>query len=330
MAPAGASAAQAAYRSSIVNIKDFGAIGNGDDITSALTSAIASKSGPIYIPGGSYKLSSSIDLTGALPIYGDGYSSLIQGNFPDYLFGMPLNSDSVNNNPNISRLQLYNSNQTGGGILISSTIGARIQDIRISASKGIAVWNNNFSVSLSSCVVGWAANTPGSIGILATGHTHIESCDLSGFDEGIRIGGVCCNVLGCRVEVNNIGLRIGVDGSGAIYGSQRSLIAGNSFEANGTAVYLQAANGCSLTGLGCQGSVNAPGGMSHYGLHIGGMAFCEISSSLFGGTFDGSAILLDSNPTSCSIRSVQGKNGISKSWSLPQDYSGLAISQCNN
>jgi len=67
--------------SSIANVVEFGAKGNGtDDDTEAVKSALNSleKGGVLYFPAGSYNISSTIDVTsGELIIRGDGTSSRI-------------------------------------------------------------------------------------------------------------------------------------------------------------------------------------------------------------------------------------------------------------
>ena len=60
-----------------VSVKDFGAVGDGSDATAAFTAAVASGAGAIYIPSGTYALSSPIVIARDIFIYGDGPSTKI-------------------------------------------------------------------------------------------------------------------------------------------------------------------------------------------------------------------------------------------------------------
>jgi hypothetical protein len=61
-----------------VSVKDFGAVGDGiTDDTAAINLAIASGAPAIYIPAGTYKISSSISVTRDIAIFGDGNATKI-------------------------------------------------------------------------------------------------------------------------------------------------------------------------------------------------------------------------------------------------------------
>lgn len=61
----------------VASVKDFGAIGNGSDATAAFNAAVASGVGAIYIPTGTYAISSPIVINRDIFIYGDGPSTKI-------------------------------------------------------------------------------------------------------------------------------------------------------------------------------------------------------------------------------------------------------------
>lgn len=63
-----------------VSVKDFGAIGDGSDATAAFIAAVASGAGAIYIPAGTYALSSTINVNRDIMIYGDGPGTKIDVN----------------------------------------------------------------------------------------------------------------------------------------------------------------------------------------------------------------------------------------------------------
>lgn len=62
-----------------VSVKDFGAVGDGvADDTAAFNAALASTAKCIYVPGGSYRLTSLVDMNGVgRSIEGDGYNATI-------------------------------------------------------------------------------------------------------------------------------------------------------------------------------------------------------------------------------------------------------------
>ena len=60
-----------------VSVKDFGAVGDGTDATSAFIAAVASGAKAVYIPSGTYALSSPIVVTRDIFIYGDGPNTKI-------------------------------------------------------------------------------------------------------------------------------------------------------------------------------------------------------------------------------------------------------------
>jgi hypothetical protein len=70
----------------VINVKDFGAVGDGvADDTAAIQAAINAGYGKaVYIPAGTYFVTSTINISGSnITIYGDGYNSIINrtGNY---------------------------------------------------------------------------------------------------------------------------------------------------------------------------------------------------------------------------------------------------------
>lgn len=60
-----------------VSVKDFGALGDGSDATAAFIAAVASGAGAIYVPSGTYIISSPIVINRDIAIYGDGPNTKI-------------------------------------------------------------------------------------------------------------------------------------------------------------------------------------------------------------------------------------------------------------
>lgn len=94
-----------------VNVKDFGAIGNGiADDTNAIINAINSLKGDgsVYFPTGRYNITRTINLKSGVSLYGDGlFSSVIQTNIQNLTMFAMLFPSSTGANLSIENLQLY-------------------------------------------------------------------------------------------------------------------------------------------------------------------------------------------------------------------------------
>lgn len=168
----------------------------------------------------------------------------------------------------IETLGFRNLHATGTGVKVTG-VGAVVRDVSIAAFIAIDASFNNFTLGIEDSVLRPAvAYAIGSIGVLANsgGDASIRSCDIVHFDHGVRAFGPGMNITGCRVEVNNVGFMLGMDGTGATSNLSKSVIAGNSFEANDTAIQIKGMTTSLLAAMGIQGSVNSPTGQSQYGI----------------------------------------------------------------
>lgn len=127
----------------VVSVKDFGAVGNGvTDDTVAIQAAInyvgtTLGKGQVYIPVGTYKLTSALTLLGGIHLSGDGYnlSSLVQYSINSQIIYVPSSSMSCT--------------LSGLGLSYAVTANDGVPAIRWDGGNGFL---NNFSVN--TCNIG--------------------------------------------------------------------------------------------------------------------------------------------------------------------------------
>jgi hypothetical protein len=246
----------AAMGSDIINVKSFGAIGDGshDDTTNiqaAIDSLATVARGEIFFPPGTYKITAALtyvaDSNGhSIILRGVGNLSFLSGNFAGFIIDRNMNPYHPTNGPDvIEKLHIQNSNAAGGCIRWSGCIGLSVRDCALSGFYGIMTGstevssNGDQSIVISDCVMAGGAASGlgnGSIGIATGGNCVIQACDITGYDNAIRMWGVGGAVQGCRLEVNGIGIRCGIDHQGNNNFLSGLFVGGCSFESNGTAV----------------------------------------------------------------------------------------------
>ncbi len=332
-------------RTGLANVKDFGAVGDGvADDTNAFNDACNSGRSFIVPPADVlYKVTAPIILHNmdGQHIIGFGDRSRIEGNFNGYIFDRP--SEGIIDVARIfDGLHIQNHHASGGGIHIDGTICSSITRCKIHAFRAISLFSDlafdgaggNFTTNIQNVRLTWNANTAGSIGIMSGNHTQITACDIVGFDHGVRAHGVTINITGCRLEVNNTAILLGQYLNGTDAPVSRSTVCGNSGEANVTFLDLQHVSACLFAGLGAQGSVNAPGGTSDYGMRLrdDGVSNCVFSGISMGGEYDFAAI--DFGRTSSGsnniAQAVSGLNaGAGVNWLVDADVAGTLFQQTN-
>lgn len=109
--------------SQIVSVREFGATGDGStDDTDAFIAAVASGAGSIYIPSGTYVISSPINVDRDIFIYGDGQSSKIEvsGLADDerafHFVGSGGTLIETNSNPILANSRRYTFSSSGHGL----------------------------------------------------------------------------------------------------------------------------------------------------------------------------------------------------------------------
>lgn len=273
-----------------ISVKDFGI--NGDDTDESakwvtLVTAMGSGGQTIYIPKGSYNVGSTgIDfsaLTEGFRLIGDGHST----DDGTYIYGAVASGDVLKFVPGgsdrpftIENISFNNTSGTGqSAIHVEDILTGKIVSCRIrsAGTYGIFLPANTFTLLLQDLRVQGVGNT--GIGISAHNHTHIVECDVVGWNEGARLSGQGCLVTGGRWEVNVIGLRTGLDYTGAGAVNRGLTVSGMTFEANDTAMLIGTAQGCKFHSIFIQGTVGAPSGQSQYGIRVsvGGGTFTDTS-----------------------------------------------------
>ncbi len=320
------------------NIKSppYNAKGDGvTDDTAAILAAVkaAPAHATIYFPAtqNSYLVSATIDFDNKfVNLRGDKGSSMIRGNVNGPLIAMGTSGSATG--PVIDGLTISNTNAAGTGIRLAFFVSATIRDCSFVGNFiGIDTHTNTFTLHVENSRFQGPAGSPiGSIGVLAGGHTLISASDIVGFDHGLRISGTTVTVIGCRLEVNRVGIMVGmtVTGAGALL--SRSLIAGNSFEANDTAIEVRSANSTRFEGMAIQGSVNSPSGQSVHGIVLGSGSQLSFADIGLVGTFSREAIKQNGG-TQIAWERVHAGNVFpgGKAWDIDGAINSVAFRETN-
>jgi hypothetical protein len=184
----------------------------------------ASGRGTIFFPAGTYYVSGPINISqesSFVTLLGTGPSSLIIGNFADYIIkrgGDDAPFQSVSGGHVVENLGLINSHIDGGGIRMGLCVGASIRGCNIVANKGIS--NDNIDAPSGGAFYGslefviencdlraYDELLDGSWGIASGSDGPITNCILKDYHTGIRTfggnGGMI--IIGCRFQHNNYG-----------------------------------------------------------------------------------------------------------------------------
>jgi hypothetical protein len=315
---------------SVINVKDYGAVGNGvvDDTVAIQAAVSAAASGSIiYLPLGEYKVTSSLVFDGKqLRVLGDSaVGTRLQGSINGPIIDNAPDAEGFPSGTSFEHLQIVNSHANGIGLQYNSFVVGAIRHVFVSAYRGIIIAGatelsgGTFTVLVEQArLYGIGGSPVGSVGILTGGHAQILSSDIVGFDHGIRASGATVNIMGCRLEVNRTGIMAGLDRNGGTFLLTRSVIAGNSFEANDTAIAVRAANHVVFEGMAIQGSTNAPSGQSQFGLDVGGTMDVLFQSIEAGSGYDQAAIRVTGTHTRLRFSQVLAWNGLAgkKAWDV--------------
>lgn len=268
----------------IINVKDFGALGDGvtDDwaaIMAAYNHTGNNERGTVFFPPGTYRVSQPIDFSSAL--VGVGFlgvmgASTVTGNFADYIF---KRDDAILSGFSgfhaIEKLTIINNNAAGGGILMGQCVGAAIRDCNVAANIAINDGNYNglcsFEVCVENCTMSPGSNVSGSIGLSAYSDGLYVNCYINGFDQGIIAwggeGGQ--DIAGCRIENCATGFVPGALPPGATGGTAGGFVMdGCHFKNCGTAININSSG--TFRGILIEGTnAQAPGGTNpQYGIFV--------------------------------------------------------------
>lgn len=330
---------QARFRDTL-NVKDFGAVGDGvTDDTAAINAAKAQmvRGSSLFFPRGAYKVTSTIDFSALFGFTLIGESSE-RSNNGTTIFGAIAGDDVVKCETGSTEffigmrgIHFNNTSATGRAALtLSGVMSSKIEDCCFSSAGayGLYMPQNTFCVHVDNCKFAGFGYT--GIGAYASGHTTFTSCDITGWEEGIRASGTTCNVIGGRIEVNKTGLMLGKNAAGVLETLQRSVIHGISFEANDThvkGVYLRA---CAFSGNEAFGSVNSPAGQTEYGFDIDGAEDTTFLSCNQIGTYSKAAVRISGGGhqvwTSC-----RAENGLANKpkWDVRIGLTNIIFDNCD-
>lgn len=270
-----------------VNVKGFGATGNGsDDDLDAINAAIAWRDdvvttpttfyrGTLYFPRGTYRIRAPITVpTNGMQICMEGEpGTIITGHFNDFLIKYQYSdvTDSGSQRGVIERFRLINTHSTGGGIRYGTCSGGTIRDCIITANRGIychirtvgsTVWIP-FEVSIFNCHLDPGSNPTGSVGIFTGTDGPIANCTFTGFATGAAMGGGNggMNFIGCKFEECVIGYATA---------TANWLLSGCRFVNCSTAIHCAGGGRSLLSGIQIEAATGTIAGDPQYGLRVMG------------------------------------------------------------
>jgi len=263
--------------SDIINVKDWGAKGNGiGDDTTAIQNAIdyclstaggKQPGGKVFFPPGTYKVSSGGLAVGhastdaGVQLIGSGYSATtLLG--PGTGFTISDGGRNVDCLELVSDMQVSGTGASNGGAIQITRTGASCINLHIQGYFGIdasactRAYISGVFADVSDSLSGQSAATAtthgfagqGTIGIQGNDGAYISDCRVTGYDIAYALKGSGATMACCTGEVNNIGMRLGWSNAGAGIANGCSVL---SFQGERTSipVELYDAHGCYLVGL---------------------------------------------------------------------------------
>lgn len=225
-----------------VNVKDFGAVGDGvTDDTTAIQAALTAAE-KVHIPAGTYLVSSQLNLKNRQFISGDGrVATTISYSGSGNLFGNSTGGRIFD----VTILDLY-VNDTGTGVdafALKDVVKGHFERIEVNgfdrafalitstSPTNNALYNRFINCMANNCGVGWDFEkaSAGSSTSGANSNT-VAFCRSNGCTDGIKINNTNdVTVIGCQFEAGTNGVSITDDVGGV---SNRNRIVDNRFENN--------------------------------------------------------------------------------------------------
>ena len=256
----------------VVNVKEFGALGNGSNATTAFQSAFntaVANGKDVFIPDGDYLLTSAITFNAnedfGLCVRGVGNGGTTSGGSyvhgainNGYLFDRSLGTPNNTYGPRtFSDLRLVNNGTAGGCIRLGSTIGGAVRNCSFSATGTSittedAAGASSEAIMVESCIL--VGNSSVSCGVVLGGSGCIVGCDATGMDTAFVVYGGGSAIYGTRCERNNSALKLGVDSGGTDRGLKGFIINGMPMEGNRHGVrFLGTVSGFKFAGISITG-----------------------------------------------------------------------------
>jgi parallel beta-helix repeat protein len=187
----------ALYADSIVDVRDYGAVGDGvTDDTSAIQVALNSGAVNVFIPTGTY-LISQITMPSSVRLYGGGGSSVIKVKNSANTNAIVSSSASGFSLEDFKLDGNYTNQTSGSGIVLSTPIYAKVKNVRIENVYGTAIL---LSSGYGNEVAG---NTVITCGKLAAGYGIYAFCSNYNKIENNYVTDTC---IGIVVEASGVGL----------------------------------------------------------------------------------------------------------------------------
>jgi hypothetical protein len=294
----------------------FGAVGNGiNDDTPAIQAAIDASPGTVWFPEPpvSYLTTSALTPKSTTQLIGEsGFNTRIISNFSGYIVDLPWDGENTSSAVGplvISNLYIRNTHATGGCIRLSQLHNPILEKLWIKSSYiGIKGEGYLFGGQLRNSFLDGSL-AAGSIGL--SGHFAVSNCSIIGWDNGIRMSNAWGGMRDSRVEVNNVGLRLGRDADNVLSTCFASHIGGNTFEANDIAIEIDSVYGVQINGAIIHQSPNSPSAGSLYGIKINGAALTRsrIDSVILTGVAANAGFYIGGTPLLAKITCVD-----STSW----------------
>lgn len=297
-----------------LNLKDLGAVGDG---------RTQNHSG-FYLPAGDYRVSATLDckakgvrlIGDSQGLPGNAYNggSRISGSVAGPLWRIAYPSAGAS----MADLAISNLHPTGLGIEVGG-VNVAIERMAICAFKGILSPDGTFTCGIRNVIVHCTlpGNPVGSVGIQLNNHTSLHAGDIVGFDHGVRVSGVGNDLRNLRIEVNRVGLILGMNTAGAVWHTNGTSVQSLALEANDIGIIVRAINTTQVGGILIQGTANAPSGGSVIGMVIEiakESAFTAISAT---GGYKDVAIRVSPGDLRFSFKHIHAQNALGRAWDLP-------------
>jgi Pectate lyase superfamily protein len=205
----------------VTNVVDLGADPTGVNDSSAAFQAGIAKLGLIFVPPGSYKFLSSVNLPfSGTPLGGESYfvyayGAFITGNFAGFLFKRTRDTSDNQDRKGFFGCTMINQHAAGGCLYWGAATDNCVVDCTFQCDGiSVAGWQGNGPQAAVRCKFepsGLRGTPQNSTGItISTIGGLVESCDFTSLDRCAMISGSNNSVFSNRFEVDNKGVCVGM------------------------------------------------------------------------------------------------------------------------